>query len=122
MSPSGTYLSTSGIIPSFSAIFPHCIDLFAFLYSICKYVVFYIQVFKNWRYIFIFITSSEFPISFLKCSYHRTNLSSVRLLFNYDDWVPFLPDMSLIKIQLYRYHIPRSACSNITTLFSILRH
>ena len=64
------------------------------------------------------VTSGEFPRSFLKCSYHRTTLFSELLPFNCDDWVTFLPDISLIKFQLSRYLIPRSDCSITITFFS----
>ena len=67
---------------------------------------------------FYSVTSGELSRNFLKCSYHRTTLSSALLPFNCDDWVHFLPDISLIKFKLSRYLIPRPACSITKTFFS----
>ena len=126
----GTYLITSGIIPSSPELSPHVIDLFAFLYSSSVNMSYFICKFSKTGGISSFssVTSCEFPRSFLKCSYHRTTLSSALLPFNCDDWVPFLTDILLIKIHLSRYLIPISSCSITTTFFSnsssliILKH
>ena len=88
-----TYLSTYGVIPSYPALFPHIIDIFAFLYSTSVNISFCICKFSKTGGISSFssVTSDEFPISFLKCSYYITTISSALLPFNCDDLVTFLP-------------------------------
>ena len=116
----GIYLSTSGIIPSSPALFPHFLDIFALLYSSSVNMSTFICKFSKTGGISSFssVTSGEFPRNFLKCFYHRTTLSSALLPFNCDYLVTFLLDISLIKFQLSRYLIPRSVCSITITFFS----